>query len=409
MRRSAFLAVALTLGGSAGAGAAGPLRLEDALTRAHDGNPTLHAAAADVAAARARLRQARLLPANPVLSAEVARHTGPGSEEQIDRGVSLGQEIEVGGQRGLRAEAAARDVTRAEQALADRRRTVDAEVRRAFFGVAADEQLVALARERVALAERLADTARRRAGAGEVGALDAQLAGVEAARAAQALAAAETTRAAELLQLGAALGAGPDESLTVATEEVAPVPIAGEAVLVSRALNARPDLAAARAERARLEAEAALVHRSGIVPNPTVRAFYRAELLDEHIAGGEISVALPVWNREQGTEVALREQAAAAGAETDRIALEIPRQVHLALVRRAAAAATWERYRREALPAASTARAELERAYSGGYLGLADVLVQEDRLLQARSGSIEAWRDVHVADADLIEAVAETP
>src|SRR5438093_10022878 len=81
------------------------LQLEEALARARAASPLVRAAAADVAAARGRLTQARLLPTNPVLSGELARHTEPGAA-QIDRGVALAQAIEVGGQRGLRIGAA---------------------------------------------------------------------------------------------------------------------------------------------------------------------------------------------------------------------------------------------------------------------------------------------------------------
>src|SRR5881397_3690674 len=119
MRGAARLAttVALVLLAAAEAGA-DLLGLEEALARARMASPALRAAEADLDAARGRLTQARLFPANPVLSGELARHTGPG-EEQLDRGVALAQEIEVGGQRGLRVGAATYDVAHAEHTFAD--------------------------------------------------------------------------------------------------------------------------------------------------------------------------------------------------------------------------------------------------------------------------------------------------
>jgi len=55
-------------------------------------------------------------------------------------------------------------------------------------------------------------------------------------------------------------------------------------------------------------------------------------------------------------------------------------------------------------------RAEDDALYHGalaaaGYVVLPDRLAQEDRLLQAQTAGIEAWRDAHLAEADLIEAV----
>ena len=406
MRGALATTVVLVL--AAAAAGADLLSLEEALARARIASPALRAAEADLDAARGRLAQARLFPANPVLSGELARHTAPG-EEQLDRGVALAQEIEVGGQRGLRVGAATYDVAHAEHTFADRRRLVEGEVRRAFFAVAAVERHRVLAAEGVALADRIADTARRRARAGDVGALDVRLAEVETARAAQTLAAADSERAVALAHLAAALGAPPDEAIGVIAEDQEHAALPSEQTLFERALATRPDLVAAREERARLAAEAQLVHRRGLVPNPVLRGFYREELLDERIVGCEVSIPLPVWNREQGTEAALRAQAAGAAAEVNRLVGEIPRQVHVAIVRRGVAAGAWARYRDAALPAASRARADIERAFAAGYLGLPEVLVQQDRLLQVQGAAIDTWRDLNIAESDLIEALGERP
>ena len=388
---------------------AAELRLDEALARARESSPVLRAATADVAAARARLRQGRLIPTNPVISADVARHTAPG-EEQKDRGVQLEQEIEVGGQRGLRIAAVQHDVAHAEHMMDDRRRTVDGEVRRAFFGLVAAERRRLLAGERVAVASRLAEAARRRTRAGEVGALDARLAEIESVRAAQEQTAAETARARAEARLGTAIGAPPDGSLRAAADEAPLGPAVSEEAVVERALAARPDLAAAREQQARFETEARLVQRRGRIPNPVLRAFYRQELLDERIVGGGFSVPLPVWNREQGATAELLAQAGGAAAEVARLTDEVARQVRLAFRRRAAAEEVWRRYERDAVPAASAARELLARGYDTGYLALPEVLVQQDRLVQVRAAGIDAWLDLHEADAELIEAVGtESP
>ncbi len=381
-----------------------PLTLEGALARARAQNQTLRAAVAELDAARGRLMQAGLVPANPVIAGDVARHNAP-PEDNVDRGVLLAQEVEVGGQRGFRVTAAQHDLARAEYALADRRRGIDAEVRRAFAGVVAAERRQALAAESATLASRLAGAARRRASAGDVGDLEVQLAQIETTRAAQALTAAENARARATARLATAIGADPQETLAISAGDTETPPPPSEDVLVARALAARPDLLAAREERGRLESEADLTHRRGWVPNPTFSGFYRHEQRNEEIVGGAVSIPLPVWNREQGTEIAARAAARGAGAEVDRETREIPRQVHLALVRRASAAEAWTRYQRDAVPAANTVRDLIERAYAGGYLGLPDVLVQRDRLLQVRAAAIDAWLDLREAEADLIEAL----
>jgi cobalt-zinc-cadmium efflux system outer membrane protein len=384
------------------------LTLEQALARLLTENPTLRTAAAEVEVARGRLLQAGVIPANPVVSAEGARRSVP-PEIDIDYGVGLAQEIEVGGQRQLRTRAAEYDVARAEHALADRQRTLEAEVRRKFAGLVAAERRRTLAEESAQLAERLAVTARRRAHAGDVGEIEVRLAQIEETRARQAVTAADAERVRAAAQLGSAIGADPQETLTVASdsdgEAIAAPPAAAADILIA----ARPDLAAARAERARLEAEAQVAQRRGSVPNPTLGAFFHHEMGNENIVGGLVSVPLPVWNREQGTQIALRSAASAAADEVERLMKEIPRQVRLALARRAAATDAWTRYQHEAVPAARAARELIERAYAAGYLGLPDVLVQQDRLLQVRAAAIATWLDLREAEADLIEAVGEEP
>jgi cobalt-zinc-cadmium efflux system outer membrane protein len=408
-RARSWLALAAAL--IAGRAAAEVLRLDDALAAARRNHPALRAAAADVEAALGRLRQAGVVPANPVVATDVASRRSP-DRSTVDRGVSLSQEIEVGGQRGLRIGAGTHDVARARYRLADRQRGVDAEVRRAFAAAVAADQRHALASDVEALATRLADAVDRRVAAGDVGALDARLAAIEVARAAQGRASAVVERARALARLANAIGAAPDELPDAAGEEPplpAGVPLPPEAELVALALEVRPDLGAAKEEAARLDAEAALARRRGWVPNPVLRGFYRRESGNERIAGGEVAIPLPLWNREQGSETALHAGAAAARAEVDRLTREIARQVHVAVVHRLEAERAWERWRREALPVAGAARELVDRAYAGGYLGLPDVLVRQDLLLQARTATIAAALDLAEADADLTEATGRTP
>ncbi|HZR82692.1 MAG TPA: TolC family protein [Candidatus Binatia bacterium] len=396
---------------AASGAAASDLRLEEALERALGASPEIRAAQADVDAARGRAQQAGLYVANPVLTAEAAHHGAPGGEEQIDRMFSLAQEIEIGGQRALRVAAADRDVEHARLVLADRRRRVLADVRRAFAAAVAAERREHLASMTAEASRRLAEATGRRERAGDATALDAQLAALEATRSEQARAAAGIERERAIDRLALAIGAPDSETVTAADGgdggDAAPLP--DDQALVERALASRPDLAAARAERARLEGEAAYVKRHGEIPNPVVRGYYRNELLDETVVGGEVAIPLPVWNREQGTETALRASASGAGVEIDRLMRAIPREVRLAAARHRAAALAWGRFRREGLPGADAADRLIERAYGAGYSGLTEALAQRDRVVQLRSAAISAWLDLEEARADVIEAVGGDP
>jgi outer membrane protein, heavy metal efflux system len=399
----------LWVGLAAHATRAETLTLEAALARGRDSSPVLASARADVASAEGRLRQAGLIQANPILTTGGTHHSIGPHEVNNDAAVSLGQEVEIGGQRGLRIDAARYDVEHAEDVLADKARAVDAEIRRAFAGLVAGERRVALARDAAAAAQRLADATDARVAHGDAGRVELDLARLDAMKTREDAAAAELdlTRAAG--RLATALAADADEPLA-ATAADAPVhETPAEATVVGRALGIRPDLAAARAQRAQLEGQADLTRRTGLVPNPTFRGFYSHENGIETLAGGEIEVPLPVWNRQQGAETDLRSQAAGAAVEVARLAREIQREVRLALAHHRLASAAWERYRREALPAADAARASLARALDGGYLSLTDVLTQTARLRDTRRAAVDAWLDLREAEADVIEAVGESP
>jgi cobalt-zinc-cadmium efflux system outer membrane protein len=408
MIRVAVVVVGLALAGVQTL-AATALSLETALARSHDTNADLAAATADVAAARGRLVQASVLAANPVVNSGANRHTLPMGEKNIDAHVSLGQELQIGGQRGLRIAAARADLLHAEQALADRARLVDGEVRRAFAGLVAAQRRRVLALDAAAQAERLAGIAATRVAQGDAASLDLDLARLDAVKWRGEATTADTEIAKAIARLATAIGADPDETIVVTASDRPLHETPPEVAVVARAVATRADLAASRAARDQLEGQAALTHRTGIVPNPTVRGFYSHENGHENLLGGEIEIPLPIFDRQQGAEADLRGQAASAAAQTAKLERDIPREVHTALARHRAAATVWARYRQEALPAAESARAGLDRAVAAGSLALPDLLVQQDRLRETRKAAIDAWLDLQEAEADVIEAIGENP
>lgn len=405
-RRAVTILVALLVGPRvAGAEA---LTLDASLARAREANGELAAARADLAAARGRLSQASVLAANPVVTSGATHHRIPG-ETNVDAAVSLGQELQVGGQRGLRIAAARFDVEHAEALGSDHERLVAGEVRRAFAGLVAARRRQVIAAEAAAQSRRLAGIAATRFAQGDTGRLDADLARLDQTKAEADAAAAVTEVERAEARLATALGAGSDETFALVApsdEPAHPTPV--EADAVDRALATRPDLRAARADRARLDGEADLTHRAGSIPNPTVRGFYSHENGSESLVGGEIEVPLPIFDRQRGAELDLRGQAASVAATVMRLERQIPRDVHLAIAHHRTAEATWARRRRDASVAPSV-RESLERALSAGLMGLPDVLVQQDRLREARKADVDAWLDLREAEAEVIEAIGDSP
>lgn len=409
MRWAAVVAASLAVAVGAGTLAAAGLSLESAIARAHERNPDLAAAGADVASARGRLVQASILAANPVVTPGANKHGLPQGVTNIDATITVAEELWVGGQRGLRIAAARFDVAHAEQALADRARLVDGEVRRAFAGLVAAQRKRVLALDAAAQSERLADIAATRVRHGDAPQLDLDLARLDVVKNRADAAGAETDIDKATARLATAIGAEADEALVVTAIDAPPHATPAETTAVDRAVATRPDLAAARAMRDNLEGQADLTHRVGIVPNPTVRGFYSHQNGAENLLGGEIDIPLPVFDRQQGTEADLRGQAASAAAQAAKLERDIPREVRTALVHHRAAAAVWVRYRDVAEPATKSALVGLDRAVAAGSLALPDAIVQQDRLRESRRAAIDAWLDMQEAEAEVIETIGENP
>ena len=150
------------------------LSLDNARARALAANPDLLAARLDTAIARGWLRQAGVLRFNPSADALTG---GEGLE------LGLSQEIEVFGQRGLRIAAERAGLARASAAVANETRITLGQVDRSFFGLVAATQRRNLAREVLALNERLAEIAARQLAEGEISRLGFNLSVVELGRA----------------------------------------------------------------------------------------------------------------------------------------------------------------------------------------------------------------------------------
>lgn len=101
---------------------------DDLVLRALAGNGELLAARLDMERARARLRQAGLRP-NPTVDFEqtTGRFTGLAGERESSIGLAV--PLELGGKRRRRIELAQAELEASEAAVADRERTLSAEVR----------------------------------------------------------------------------------------------------------------------------------------------------------------------------------------------------------------------------------------------------------------------------------------
>ncbi len=131
MTRMIIFACALLLS----ANTASAMTVAEAVEVALKNNPDIQAVRLEQGAAQGRLDQAGLwLRSNPVIEGSLSRKdTVPGGGEKVtNTGLSLSQEFEIAGQRGLRVDAAENGMEKASQDIRDRHRILVAEVKDAF-------------------------------------------------------------------------------------------------------------------------------------------------------------------------------------------------------------------------------------------------------------------------------------
>ncbi|HNR99225.1 MAG TPA: TolC family protein [Planctomycetota bacterium] len=386
---------------------AGVLSASEAVALALGANPDLTSSVWEARAAEGRADQAGARP-NPVAEIELEEFGAdrPGLS-RAELTALLSQEIELGGKRALRMEAAAGEQAAAGWDYETQRREVRRRVACAFARVLAAQECLELADEGVTIAEGTRDAIARAVQAGAAAAL-------EEASARMALASARSELFAAQEEVGlaraalAALWGGTEAKFTRA-EGVLKIDAAPEPFETLRArLDRHPEMRRAEAEVGALESLREL-ERAQRIPNVTLSAGYRrleAENVDTFVAG--IGVPLPVFDRNRGR---IREaEARLAGAEAQRAARAqaLVRALARAVAALRVAGEKRDAYERDILPAAEAALEAAREAYAQRMQGCRDLLTAEDKLLRARREHVAALLQVAEAWAD-IEYLAGTP
>ena len=320
---AATIAVAVLL--CARIGAQAPITIDDAVRLALESNPNLAAERLNVQVAQTAVQTASLRP-NPVLTASLSRPEAA----LVDAGISPDEEIvrgdfvfEGGGKRGRRIEQAtlAKSVSELQVQNTARQLMLDAE--RAFIDVQAAKANVDLARDALKAFNDIVDLNATRVRAGDLAAVELSRTRLAALQVENDVREQESKLRVAQNHLSLLIGRGPDgSSLEIAGDFRRPPPDVDYATLLRRALEARPDLQALKADQARSTADVRLQIANGRI-DYTVSAEYHRQS-SSAISGNAylfaLSVPVPVFNRNQG-EVA-RAQVQVTQAEARVRALE---------------------------------------------------------------------------------------
>ena len=400
-----WIAVSLVLALATVVGAQPPvtrLTLDEAIAIATQENPTLRAKEQELRAAQANEITAGLRP-NPTASYSAEQlGAGSGNAAEPQHTVAISQLIETGGKRQRRIDSARASSRVTSFELADVRRQVVYQVRKAFTDIQVGQAALALAAQNLQTLDDVERIQRFRAERGDISELE--LLRIQVQRfaferdAADARQVVQTARVALRGVLGPARVA---ENVEIVGElgfrNVRPTP----AELEQAALTNRPDIRAAEAARGRARANFDLA-RAGASWDFSPQIQYQRIGPDNTIGFG-VALPLRVFDRNQGEIARTRAEMDRADAARDGAVLQALTEVNTAVATLVTQGDKLRLLREVYLPKAQQARDTVEFAYRRGGVSLLDFL---DAQRTYRETALEQLRALgaYVSAVDQLEA-----
>jgi cobalt-zinc-cadmium efflux system outer membrane protein len=282
------------------------MTMDEAVGLALQNNPEIQALRMEEKVAKGQMEKARLpLAANPTVQTDVSTREGE-PQGNVGRGANYGfgllQEFEIAGQRGARIGIAAKNLSRVSFLIRDQERILTYDVKDAFARTLAAKSREELTAVVVNLQEELLGFTRIKFQAGDVSALQVNLAEVELSRAKKDLLSARREYREALLALQGLMGMKPELTLTVEGNiSLGPTVLPDKEELKNLALQRRPDIKVASYEVDTSQGTVDLVNRLA-VPNVTLGGFFDRD--DRRNAVGLLfSVPIPLFDRKQAEKM----------------------------------------------------------------------------------------------------------
>ena len=348
------------------------ISVDEALQLALRQSPTVRAQQAALASTKAGETTAALRP-NPSMNFLAEQFKPGASQQDTQYTVNVGQPLELGGKRGRRIDSARAATQVASYQLEDIRRQITLQVRSAFAGALIAREQLALAQENVKTLDDTERIQRLRAEKGDISQLE--LLRIQVQRFTFERDAADARQALSAAKIALRTAAGAEhiaEDFEVVGELGFKEVSLDRAVLMRRALDNRPDLRAAEADRARARADHRLA-RANAWWDITPQIEYQRIGPDNTIGFG-FSLPIRIFDRNQGeiarTQAEINRVDAVREATALQVlaALETDRQS--ALTQRERVVSLRDVY----LPKATVARDTVEFAYRRGGQSLLDFL-----------------------------------
>jgi len=378
-----------------------PLTLDEAFALATANNRTITAARLRRAIDQAGIDVAKERP-NPDLRYEQAKETPHQS-------LTASQPIELGGKRGRRIALAEAVMRTGEAELARTLAEVRAEVRRAYYGLAATQTRLAIALDLQGIARRARDVASERHEAGAVARLEVVQAELNLDEAENEATAVAGERDASRAELNSLIGRDP-RAPTQVVEDLADVTLPAAEAAAAAAMAGNAELAVLDRQTAEAVARAALA-RAQQVPDPTLEGAVTHDAPGEFVWGWRyaVGVTVPIFTRHRAAVRVEEATIAQLKAQREALVQRLEGAVGAALVRANTQRRQYLRYREEILPRSREVEAMAEESYRAGQTNLVALLQALRAAREARAKAVQAAYDYQVALAELQRAAAVGP
>jgi cobalt-zinc-cadmium efflux system outer membrane protein len=371
------------------------LTLDEAIRLALEHSPTVAAARREIEATEGQILQGSLRP-NPDIAyaAEDMRHASRSSTAQLDI------PIETAGKREARIEAAQRGRIVAVSDLGSAQLRLRAAVTAAFFDVLAAQELTALAKQTVLLAQRATDIASKRVTAGKVSPVEETRARVAEAGVRVSLLQAESQLRNARHRLSGLWG-NPEPRFTEVSGELDRLMASPDLEVVQRRLAASPLLERAQRELERRRSLVSLEQRRAVPDVSFSLGMKRQETLsgDQVLVG--VKVPLPVFNRNQGNLLEALRREDKAREELRAVRVSLSSEALQALERVGARRDEVELLRRDLVPGAQSAYEAATIGFENGKFSFLEVLDAQRTYFSAKSQYLTALAAFHRAQTEL--------
>lgn len=381
-------------------------------------NLELKAAQQRLIQAEGRLRQSGLW-LNPVVEVDnkgaLLNSAGGPRETEF----ALVQPVEIGGKRAarIRVAEAARELARLEMTELERRLAIDLRLK-AGAALAAAARLRAL-EEAVGLQQTTQKAMVLRVSAGDASRFELALSEAETARLYAEREPLVSQLEGLLAEIKTLAGVAQTEPLALRDQDlVAPQAAAlQEAALVEKALATRPDVLAARLRVVMAQSGVRLADVS-VFPDLGVLVGFKQERGSAAEAPGlkpgsdwlfrfGVSVGLPLFNRNQGGKQEAAALLAEARLAADLAEQTVRRDVRLAVRRLELAQNSLRLIRGSLVPQTESATRIARTGYELGELSMQQLIMEQRRLVEARSTLVQAGLEAYRARVELARALGE--